>query len=141
MADGRYGHTATLLPDGTVLAAGGCACSERGAWASAELYHPNTRRWSVTGSMQAARIFHTATLLAHGRVLVVNDGLADVKPTSTSAEQYKPANRKWSATASPAKRRYGDTATLMLNGQVLVTGDYDYESLASAELYDPGDGS
>ena len=90
--------------------------------------------------MTTARIFHTATLLADGRVLVVNDGQADVEPTPTSAELYEPTSRNWSVTARPSKTRYGYTATLLLDGQVLVTGDYDYGSLASAELYDPGGG-
>jgi len=139
MADGRFGHTATLLSDGNVLVTGGCACSEPGAWASAELYHPSSRRWTATGSMGMARIFHTATLLADGTVIVVNDGLAGDRPAS--AERYDPSSGKWTATASPAGARFGYTATLLLDGQVLVTGDYDYDSRASAEVYDPGLGS
>lgn len=52
-----------------------------------------------------------------------------------------PASRTWSATAKPSATRFGYTATLLLDGDVLVTGDYDYDSLASAELYAPGSGS
>ncbi len=32
-------------------------------------------------------------------------------------------------------------ATLLPDGRVLVVGDYDYDSRASAELYDPGVGN
>jgi hypothetical protein len=139
MAEGRRGHTATLLPDNTVLVTGGCACSDPGAGerVSAELYDPGSGRWTVTGSMGTARIFHTATLLADGTVLVADDGLFG-RPAS--AELYDPRSRRWTPTASPVRARVGYTATLLSNGMVLLVGDY-YDSLASAELYDPGSGS
>ena len=55
---GRAFHTATLLPNGKVLAAGGDSLG------SAELYDPNTGTWSITGSLNTPRGFdHTATLL------------------------------------------------------------------------------
>jgi hypothetical protein len=63
----RYAHTATLLPDGTVLVAAGV--SNGAAITSAELYDPATGAWSVTGSLNQARIYHTATLLPDGTVL------------------------------------------------------------------------
>ena len=48
---------------------------------------------------------------------------------------------KWTVTDRPTEARFGYTATLLLDGRVLVTGDYDYESRASAEVYDPGGAS
>ncbi len=61
-------HTATLLPNGKVLVAGGFGSS--GPLASAELYDPATGPWSPTGSLATARYVHTATLLPNGKVLV-----------------------------------------------------------------------
>src|SRR5688572_14085605 len=51
-------HTATRLPDGRVLVAGGGFMN-----ASAELYNPALGTWSATGSLSIARENHTATLL------------------------------------------------------------------------------
>ena len=64
----REFHTATLLPDGKVLAAGGAGPGF--VLASAELYDPATGAWGLTGSMNRARASHTATRLPDGRVLV-----------------------------------------------------------------------
>lgn len=67
----REGHTATLLPDGEVLVAGGFDWNSRLNVNGAELYEPASATWTVTGSLGAARIGHTATLLPNGTVLVV----------------------------------------------------------------------
>jgi len=60
----RYAHTATLLPSGKVLVAGGFNLS------SAELFDSAAGSWSSTGNLGTARYAHTATLLPSGKVLV-----------------------------------------------------------------------
>src|SRR5262245_54998021 len=64
----RQLHTATLLPDGKVLIAGG---SNRDVvLASAELFDPVTGSFSEAGAMTTPRAGHEATLLNNGKVLI-----------------------------------------------------------------------
>jgi hypothetical protein len=75
--DARSDHTATLLPSGEVLVAGGQF--DFNETTSCEEYDPINQTWGGTGPLNVARIFHTATLLPNGRVLVAgganfNDG-------------------------------------------------------------------
>ena len=53
LATARYYHTATLLPNGKVLVAGGG--DSYLALASAELYDPASGIWSATGSLATGR--------------------------------------------------------------------------------------
>ncbi len=136
MANSRADATATLLPNGKVLVAGGY---ENGfELAAAALYDPPTNIWSSAGSMASARAFHTATLLPNGQVLVTG-GVTDGQGTLASAELYNPATNSWSSAGSMSYSRHYQTATLLPNGQVLVAGgEYNqYSGLASAELYNP----
>ena len=70
LATARASHTATLLPNGKVLVAGGGVPR----LASAELYDPASGTWTATGSLATARYAHTATLLPNGKVLVAGGG-------------------------------------------------------------------
>jgi hypothetical protein len=83
----RYYHTATLLPNGMVLVAGGDDSLNH--LDSAELYDPASGTWTVTGSLNTARFFHTATLLPNGMVLVAA-GENSSFSADASAELYTP---------------------------------------------------
>jgi Kelch motif len=71
MSIARSWATATLLPDGRVLIAGGYESRDL---ATAEIYDPATETFSATGNMAAARRGHSATLLSNGRVLINGGG-------------------------------------------------------------------
>src|SRR5262249_25578657 len=120
---GTQAHTATLLPNGKVLVAGGewqDPDSGTKSLSSADLYDPATGIWSGTGSLGTARAYHTATLLPNGKVLVVGGYDSYVFDPLASAELYDPATGAWSPTGSLAAARYSHTATLLANGKVLV---------------------
>ena len=87
LATGRERHTATLLPGGKVLVAGGYNALSSGYLASAELYDPATNAWSATGSLATARFRHTATLLPSGKVLVAG-GRDAINTIFASAELF-----------------------------------------------------
>jgi hypothetical protein len=135
----RAAHTATLLPDGKVLVAGGYAGS--GVFLnSAEVYDPATGAWTTTtGNLNTARDSHTATLLPDGKVLVAG-GYPGSGVSLNSAEVYDPATGAWTASDNLNTARHSHTATLLPDGKVLVAGgETTGEVLTnSAEVYDRG---
>jgi N-acetylneuraminic acid mutarotase len=145
MTTSRVLHTATLLPSGEVLVAGGQDESSGGPvfYASAELYDPKHGSWSPTkGALTVARSGHTATALVGGKVLVAGGTNVCCSSALASAELYDPLAGTWATTGSMAESRYQPAAARLNNGKVLVAGGTDgLNILASAELYDPAAGS
>jgi len=125
-------HTATLLPDGNVLACGG---TNDPTVASAELFNPSTGAWTSTGSLATERSLHTAVLLPSGNVLISGgeNGGSDL----ASSELYNPGTGNWSSAGSLMQARSGHNATLLIDGKVLASGGaISLAALAStSELY------
>jgi WD40 repeat protein len=140
LASPHYDHTATLLPDGKVLVAGGW--DGTGNTGIAELYDPASGTWTEIDSLATARRGHTATLLTDGKVLVAA-GQGSGITALASAELYDPASGTWSATGSLVIGRIIATANLLPIGKVLVTGGQvsTPDATATAELYDPASGT
>jgi hypothetical protein len=144
----RANPTATLLPNGTVLVAGGQVDQGPAATAQAALYNPSNGTFTQTvTTMTTQRLGHTATLLNNGtplnngKVLIVggqqltSDGVFYLN----TAEIYDPASGVFTSTVGDlGTARASHTATLLADGSVLVAGGVSGSTvLASAELYDP----
>jgi hypothetical protein len=153
MQQGRFGHTASLLPDGKVFVAGGA--SNVTINDTAELYEPDIAQFVFTANeMNQERVFHTATLLPDGKVLLAGGHAGAVLD---SAELYDPTSTPPTFTYSMSttiKPRTAHTATLLSSGpeagMVLLAGGsrlltpvylLDKGALKSAELYDPASDS
>jgi hypothetical protein len=118
MNSARMNHTATLLPDGKVLLAGGTDGTV--SLNTAEIFDPETGLFTLTGSMSTPRKGATATALSNGSVLIAG-GFSD--HYLASAEVFNPSTGLFTAVSSSmAAPRYFHSAALMGNGKVLITG-------------------
>jgi hypothetical protein len=83
----RYYQTATLLPNGQLLIAGGGV-----HLANAELYSPSSGTSSTTGGLNTRRTDHSAARLPNGEVLAVEGmtAMGTTLGTRGSAELFHP---------------------------------------------------
>lgn len=129
-------HTATLLPDGRVLIAGG--------WADPAIYDPASDTWQPTGKPAVRRCESQAVPLQDGRVLLTGGYLSQDGENVfiSSVEVYDPASNAWQQAAPLAQARFNHTATLLPDGRALIVGGwksvdyYENSVLDTAEVYD-----
>jgi hypothetical protein len=128
MAQARWGHSAVLLANGTVLVAGGTAVRSgqtTHALRSAEIYHPGTRTWTAAADLTDARTGHTTLPLAGGQVLVCGGsaslGTAE-DPALAFCELYDTDHDRWTPTGSLTHARAHHQAVALSGHAVLITG-------------------
>ena len=133
--------TATLLPSGKVLIAGGCGYTST-PLASTEIFDPQTGYFtaSTASVMTTPRCHATAVLLGDGTVLVAG-GVGPSNQLLNSAEIYDPATTHFTAVASMNSARVDAAAVLLPDGTVLIAGGWNvaagaYNPLGTAELYE-----
>jgi uncharacterized repeat protein (TIGR03803 family) len=143
----RWNHTATLLPNGLVLIAGGRIANDYATsqWADTndcELYNPATGSSTFTGPMADSHSSGIAMMLTNGLVLIAG-GEDNGQSTIPGAELYDSASGTWTITGSLQQKRESFASVLLSNGKVLVVGGYDNSGageLSSVEIYDPNTG-
>jgi N-acetylneuraminic acid mutarotase len=153
----RWGHSATLLPDGSVLVAGGSAVrsgQSLTALRSAERWDPHTGAWTEVAAMTDARTGHPAVLLGNGKVLVAGGSVPtgrDADAALAFCELYDPAADHWAPTGNLTAPRARHQAVPVSGTSVLVTGGtapgpggdgtFDPFARATAERYSQSTGT
>ena len=154
----RLGNTLTLLSNGNVLATGGTSAdTASGAGggqtirpdSTAEIYNVVANRWTRTaGAMSTPRFEHSATLLDDGRVLVAGGQgppIAGSSAALATTELYDPAVDSFRRSNDMGDARFNHAAVKLPDRTVMVVGgaggNNGDTSLATAEVFNPGDGS
>jgi N-acetylneuraminic acid mutarotase len=147
MATARSFHTATLLPNGEVLVAGGATTYHlpRGSVTTgAEIYDPASDTWHKAASMSVSRYHHGAAALSDGRVLVAGGWAltSNSDKSLATAEIYDPVQNTWTATGSMATGRASGGIVTLPDGRVLVAGGVNpaYRVVATSEIWDASAG-
>ncbi len=135
MKRGRYDHTATRLPNGGALIAGGN--DGKRAIRHLEIYLPDERRFaSARRPMLTPRQQHSATALSGGEVLIIGGAEG---AGARYAEMYLPAQGRTRLVRSLTAQRSRHSATRLKDGSVLIAGGLgEDKTLDSAEIFDPG---
>ncbi len=112
----HFAHTATLMPDGTVVVLGPENAAER--------FSPATGGWAPLANPGHAG--HTASLLPSGELLLVSDA---------GAERYAPSTGVRVGVPGLRVVRVRHSAVALPSGDVLVTGGAGLAAAESAERY------
>jgi hypothetical protein len=151
MGHPRAGHTATLLPTGSVLVVGGD--NSAFAYQPAELWNPTSGTWSATANQPAStRIFHSATPYTDGtgaKVLIAGGGTNNTNPTggaaATSADSFNPTTSQFTPVAPlPEAHSYNQGVLLAHDNQVLITGSVGTAATPGntvTRFFDPASGT
>lgn len=126
----RYGHTATLLSNGSVLIAGGIGAERNNAQGqpvsealkTAFLFNPTQNKFVPIASLNTNRGYHLATLLANNKALVVAGINQTAAGTHANGEVYDVQANTWTQVSTGAHHTYGTIVTTTQTVVSLVVG-------------------
>lgn len=155
MNQGRVASTATLLPNGQVLIAGGYNTTTSGGQlgigdsiAACDIYDPSSNSFlpaSQTPTLQGGRSFQlqfpiSAGALIHGLLQFQGGNTAVANPATMVFDQ---SNSTWRPGNPMAEERYYHAGVAMANGNILVVGGQGVntqtgaqQQTATAEMYE-----
>jgi RHS repeat-associated protein len=148
MQRARAFHSATMLPNGRVLIAGGIGGDGK-IVDTPEIFDPEAQTSELLDSSApfsvvnprssiAARVYHTATLMTEGLVLIAG-GLSGDGDAARTADLWDFRTKQVAKRLKLTSARYGHSSRLLADGRVLLSGGSDKKGmkLESGELFDP----
>jgi hypothetical protein len=147
MAYGRFYHRVNVLPDGRLVATGGCSASVCSGdltlpacptvVGAAEVLNLDTRTWGQVG-LGVPRFFHAAEALGDGRLLVAGGCTNSDCSTTTDSLQLWTFADGFDDGPPLALARGGLASARLGDGRVLVAGGcWSSGCTAISELFDP----
>jgi len=133
----RANHSATELPTGEILVAGGY--DGGGVLGSTEIYDPDDNTFTAGRTLNQARQSHSSWVLPNGLLLISggNNNPSDDWDIQTSflssAELYNPATNTFTPTGSKNNATSAGNSYLLWTGKLLAAGG----GTNKAELYTP----
>ncbi|HXO66209.1 MAG TPA: kelch repeat-containing protein [Steroidobacteraceae bacterium] len=122
MTTARMNQTATLLPTGEVLVAGGYTGTA--TTATAEVYNPSSGTWTAVASMFTPRQSQGGALLSNGTVLIVGglNGTSSAVLGTGTAEVYDPTSNTWTPSGAMVTARQFFVLNALGDGRILLDG-------------------
>jgi Galactose oxidase, central domain len=121
MAAARTNHTASLLPDGRVVLAGGFVGEGAGVTDEVDMFDPRANSITAMSPLRQPRGGHAGVRLRDGRVLIAGGWIAPQSYTAT-VELIDPATGEVSAGEALPWAADALEAALLADGRVLVMG-------------------
>jgi hypothetical protein len=146
MSTGRTEHTATLLPDGTVMVCGGIS-----TLLPSDLYNTTSEGFSTVGGLLHQRQRHVSLLLTNpawgslvGKVLAIGGAytgspvFGGIQVALDTVEMYDPATQQFTLFGTMTEPRQNHTATMLNDGRILIAGGVSSPAVSgTAELVTP----
>ncbi|HHI80871.1 MAG TPA: hypothetical protein ENK02_12960 [Planctomycetes bacterium] len=150
MSRERIAHTASLLPNGKILIAGGISLNGffrlPGMTSRCEIFDPKTNRFSGASSLPFTTAAHSQIRLKSGRILVAGGArssllITDAKPIKDAA-RFDPTTGRWTRVGSMAVARTLPSLARLAGGKILVIGGAQGTldkptATARCEVFDP----
>ena len=113
--------TANLLPDGTVLIAGGQ--NSAGEPTQVEVFHPATETFTLLSSaLITPRMAHSAGVLPDGRVIIAGGWSAPIQATTAATELFDPQIQRFTPAPTLGASSHDLALLIFPNGLILAAG-------------------